>query len=84
MTELSVQNMTCGHCVSAVTKAVKSIDPSAVVQVDLEKARVRVEGGGDVRRLIGALEEAGYPAAALGSEAAAPAVKKSGCCGGCG
>lgn len=83
MTELNVQNMTCGHCVSAVTRAVKSIDPSAAVQVDLEKARVRVDGRAEVDRLIGALEEAGYPASRVTGEPA-PAAQKGGCCGGCG
>ncbi len=83
MTELNVQNMTCGHCVSAVTRAVQSIDPSAVVQVDLEKARVRVEGRGAIDQVIAALEDAGYPASAAGSEAA-PSASKGGCCGGCG
>ena len=63
MTELSVQNMTCGHCVSAVTRAVKSIDPQASVQVDLQSRRVRVEGHSSAGELIKALDEAGYPAA---------------------
>lgn len=35
MIELHVDGMTCGHCVSAVTRAVKSVDPQANVQVDL-------------------------------------------------
>lgn len=32
---LKVEGMTCGHCVKAVTKAVKARDPGAEVQVDL-------------------------------------------------
>ena len=40
MTELKVSNMSCSHCVGAVTRAVKSIDPQADVQVDLETGRV--------------------------------------------
>ena len=35
MIELRVEGMTCGHCVSAVTRAVKALDPEAHVQVDL-------------------------------------------------
>ncbi len=31
MIELRVDGMTCGHCVSAVTGAVKSVDPEANV-----------------------------------------------------
>ena len=83
MTELNVQNMTCGHCVSAVTRAVKSVDPDATVQVDLQSGRVRVDGDAPAGQLIQAIGAAGYPAtaAAQGAEAA-PA--KSGCCGSCG
>jgi len=83
MTELNVQNMTCGHCVGAVTRAVKSVDPQAAVQVDLQSGRVRVDGDAPVGQLIQAIGAAGYPAiAAAAEQAAAPA--KSGCCGSCG
>lgn len=63
MTELSVQNMTCSHCVIAVTRAVKAIDPQAVVHVELQSGRVRVDGRSSAGDLIKALEDAGYPAA---------------------
>lgn len=82
MTELSVQNMTCSHCVSAVTDAVKSIDPAAKVSVDLQTGRVRVDGDAAADRLIHAIEDAGYPAAAVGNDAAT-ALRTAGCCGGC-
>lgn len=62
MIELKVDNMTCGHCVSAVTKALKAVDPQARVDVDLEAKRVRVETRQPVDLLTKALDEAGYPA----------------------
>jgi copper chaperone len=77
MSELHVQNMTCGHCVSAVTSVIKSIDPRAEVQVDLRSGRVRVEGTSPLPDLVKALDEAGYPAAQAESQAT---TKKSGCC----
>ena len=40
--ELTVSGMTCGHCVKAVTKAVKAQDPGADVQVDLASGKVSV------------------------------------------
>ena len=40
--ELKVEGMTCGHCVNAVTKAVKAKDPGAEVQVDLAAGKVVV------------------------------------------
>ena len=69
MIELNVQDMTCGHCVSAVTRAVKSMDPQASVEVDLDTKRVRVDGSGSPEALIRALDEAGYPAALADAKA---------------
>jgi copper chaperone len=63
MVELNVANMTCGHCVRAVTQAVKTVDPEAEVQVDLGSKRVRVDGQGSAEELVRALGTAGYPAA---------------------
>jgi len=60
--ELKVENMTCGHCVSTVTKTLKAVDPEATVDVDLEAKRVRVETRQPVDLLTEALDKAGYPA----------------------
>lgn len=80
MIELSVQGMTCGHCVSAVTRAVKTVDPEADVQVDLGTGKVRVDGHGSAEALGKAITEAGYPAALAGGQSASAARKKGGCC----
>ena len=71
MTELAVQNITCGHCVSTITRAIKALDAQAEVQVDIRSGRVRVEGALPAGALIKALDQAGY---------AAPA-RRSCCCG---
>ena len=34
MTTFEVKDMTCGHCVSTITKAVKALDQGAKVQID--------------------------------------------------
>lgn len=81
MLELKVNDMTCGHCVSAVTRAVQSVDPQAAVQVDLQGGRVRIDGRSPAGELIKALDEAGYPAAPAGTPAAAT-PKEGACCGG--
>lgn len=62
MIELKVDNMTCAHCVSTVTKTLKALDPQATVEVDLEAKRVRVETRQPADVLTKALDEAGYPA----------------------
>ena len=80
MIELRVEGMTCGHCVSAVTRAVKEIDPAANVQVDLGAGRVRVEGRSSGDALSKAIAEAGYPAAPAGAQAPAVARRTGGCC----
>lgn len=60
MLEFEVKDMTCGHCVSAVTRAVKEIAPLASVEIDLEKHLVRVDGAPDSERVQQAIREAGY------------------------
>ena len=55
-----VQGMTCGHCVKAVTEAVKTIDPKAEVQVDLASGKVQVQSEQDRAAIAGAIEEEGY------------------------
>lgn len=42
MLAFEVNDMTCGHCASTITKAVKTIDPGADVQVDLGRHLVSV------------------------------------------
>jgi copper chaperone len=60
MVELQVNGMTCGHCVSAVTQAVQSVDPAARVDVELTENRVRIESDAPVEKLQDAVNEAGY------------------------
>lgn len=61
MTEFHVDNMSCGHCVAAVTTALRTLDPAARVETDLAAARVRVASTADPDRLAAALAAAGYP-----------------------
>ena len=42
MIHLNVPDMTCGHCVGAVEKAVRSVDPEAKIAVDPE-AKIAVD-----------------------------------------
>lgn len=64
MYELQVENMSCGHCVAAVTKAVKSIDGHARVDVDLAGKAVKVESDAALEAVKAAIAEAGYPVSA--------------------
>ncbi|OCG11482.1 hypothetical protein A9G09_11185 [Gilliamella sp. wkB292] len=59
--KLIVDNMSCQHCVKAITKAINDIDPKAKVTVDLTKHEVDIEGGSISQELaIAAVNEAGY------------------------
>lgn len=61
MISFEVNDMTCGHCVSTVTRAVKQADPGASVRIDLATHRVDIEPGDqDPQALRAAIAEAGY------------------------
>ena len=61
MIVFNVNDMTCGHCVGAVTKAVKTVEPDATVSVDLGTKRVRIDAAdADAQALKAAIEDAGY------------------------
>ena len=60
-TTFSVSGMSCGHCVSAVTRAVQQVDAGANVKVDLDKQTVAVTSGASADTVKAAIEQAGYP-----------------------
>jgi copper chaperone CopZ len=61
-TTWTVQGMTCGHCVSAVTAEVAAIPGVAEVAVDLESGVVTVTADVDptTEAIAAAVDEAGY------------------------
>ena len=61
MIRFNVPDMSCGHCVSTVTKAIKTLDESAEVKVDLAHKTVSVETSAPAPQVAKALEDAGYP-----------------------
>ncbi len=61
MITFQVDDMSCGHCVAAITRAVKDADGKAQVQVDLGTHRVSIEPvAADGQALANAIREAGY------------------------
>jgi copper chaperone len=61
MLKLNVPDMTCGHCVGTVTKAVQGVDRDATVTVDLPSKIVTIETAVDAARISQAVDAAGYP-----------------------
>ncbi|MBU2761067.1 CopZ family metallochaperone [Acidithiobacillus sulfurivorans] len=63
--ELSVQGMTCKHCVAAVEKALREVPGVQAVAVHLDSNNATVEGDSlDVEALVQAIESEGYTAQA--------------------
>ena len=64
MYELTVEDMTCKHCVGRVTKAVQEIDQQAKVDIDLPTKKVTIDSNADLDRIAKAIDAAGYPVSA--------------------
>lgn len=61
MVTFEVNDMSCGHCTSTITQAVKSVDANAKVEVDLAGHRVEIESlRADPARLRDAIGAAGF------------------------
>jgi copper chaperone CopZ len=58
--QFSVEDMTCGHCVSRVTKAVKAVDSQAEIDISLRDKRVNVRSSAAQDAIAEAIQEAGY------------------------
>lgn len=59
-----IDNMTCGGCARAVTRAVQGVDPAAEVAVDLDAKTVEVRSARDPSDFRAALAGIGYAPAA--------------------
>lgn len=87
MIRFDVQDMTCGHCVASITRAVQAADPQAQVSVDLAAHQVSITpASADAARLQAAITDAGFTPVPLATASPAPAAARAGCgcSGGCG
>jgi copper chaperone len=85
MISFQVNDMTCGHCVSTITKALKAEDAAAQVRFYLSAHRVDIEPGlADAAELSAAIKAAGYTPmqidAANNSQDPSDAPARKGCC----
>ncbi|MDP2867350.1 heavy-metal-associated domain-containing protein [Methyloversatilis sp.] len=85
MIAFEVKDMTCGHCVSIITRALKATDKDAGVRIDLATKRVHVEPvSADADDIAEAIRDAGYTPVSVATghgEVAAP--ERGSCCGHC-
>ena len=86
MNTFQVDDMTCGHCVGAITAAVKKLDSAAEVRIDLTTHRVEIQSDrADGEALRASIADAGYTPIAVAGNTAASVVASStkrtgGCC----
>lgn len=59
--EFSIPNMSCGHCVKAITQALHQFDPVATLNINLPTRTITVQTTQDRQAIATALTEAGYP-----------------------
>lgn len=64
MLTFNVQDMTCNHCASAITRAVKEVDANAKVEVQVAEKRVNIDSGVAAAEFAEAIKEAGYTSVA--------------------
>lgn len=76
MLELTVPDMTCGHCKSVITRAVGAIDSAAKLDFDLPSHKVSVAGEASPDEIRAAIVRAGYTVSDVQESAET-------CCGSC-
>ncbi|KVC70006.1 heavy metal transporter [Burkholderia ubonensis] len=58
--EFEVQDMTCGGCANAITRAVAAADPGAKLDIDVAAKRVTVQSTQSAERVQSIIEAAGF------------------------
>ena len=84
MIAFEVKDMTCGHCVGTITKALKIADQDAKVTIDLAQHLVVIEpaaAGEDELRAV--IVKAGYQPVQVAAAASQLPDRPSPCCGHC-
>lgn len=59
--QFNLPDMSCGHCVAAITQALQEADPTAAVDIDRERKSATVDSHLSRDVLSDVLTQAGYP-----------------------
>ncbi|GAB3628109.1 heavy metal transporter [Pandoraea terrae] len=82
MIAFEVKDMTCGHCVSAITKALKSVDNHAGFTIDQARHLVMIESAdADPKELRDAIADAGYSPVRVEEGTVKASAQANTCCG---
>lgn len=86
MVTFQVNDMTCGHCAGAISRAVASVDKDARMDIRIQQKLVRVSSTASAAELAEAIQDAGYTPVELRDEPVQPAAPQAsaGCRCGCG
>lgn len=60
MIEIAIHDMTCGHCASVVTKAIRETDAAARCEIDLAAKKVSIASIEPAQDFVDAIAQAGY------------------------
>ncbi|MBN8643850.1 MAG: heavy-metal-associated domain-containing protein [Planctomycetes bacterium] len=79
---LSIDGMSCGHCVRTVTEALSGVPSVKVYSVAVGSAEIDASDPNAANDAIAALGNAGYQATVARRAAVASPARVGGCCGG--
>lgn len=79
---LSIDGMSCGHCVRAVTSALSGLKSGRLRDVGIGFAEIEVLGPSAESDAIAALADSGYSAKTTRPASGSETQAKFGCCGG--
>jgi copper chaperone len=65
MYTFKVPKMSCGGCANTITNALRQVDETAVIEINLADRVVRVDSQKSESALSEAMSNAGYPASEL-------------------
>jgi copper chaperone len=60
MIAFDIPDMSCGHCRSTIETAIRSVDPSAGIVIDLGARKAQIETARDAGAIAEAIRNAGY------------------------
>lgn len=60
MLTLTVPDMSCGHCVATIEKAIRDVDAAARIDCDLAARRVSIDSAATPEEIRHAIADAGY------------------------
>jgi len=57
-----IEDLSCNHCAGVITKTVTTLDPTAMLDIDIPSKTVKIRSTANAQTIAAALDQAGYPA----------------------